>query len=557
MNEEPSEFPENQEPPPRAAVRRNRRWSVVWVVPMLAAALAGWLVWQHYSGRGKLAWVRFNTADGIVAGSTEVRCRSVRVGTVENVELAPDLQSVVVALRVEPDAVRLLRKGTRFWVVRPRVSASGLSGLGTLITGAYVELDPGEGPEEVTHFDGLEAPPVTKSSVPGLRLTLKAESGGSLGVDSPVYYRGFEVGRVELRAFDPAEKTTRFEVFIHEDYAGLVTENTVFWNNSGIDVSAGANGFRVRTPSFQAMLAGGASFDLPPGVPAGKPAEDGAVFRLYPDETAARDAVFKPAHRCLLLFNRTVRGLHKGAPVEFRGIPLGRVADVSLQYGVPGDPRVPVVIEIDPAILVGSVPDAPGEEDHVLERAVRRGLRARLGTASLLTGALFIDLDFVPEAPREELTRSGEFDVIPTHGSGLVQLEDKVNAILAKIEALPLEDLVTKFTSTAEEAAAAANEARAALAEARKLLARDATQSVTEELNATLGALRQSIASFGPSGAVQGDLRRTLDELRAALRSFKTLADTIEEKPNSLLFGRESSGDPVPKAKKKQGAGRP
>jgi len=542
---------------PRAVVRRRRRWSSVWVVPAVALLLAGWLVWKHYHDKGPLAYVRFETADSIEAGKTEVRCRSVRVGMVEKIELSDDLRSVVAEVRIDPDSEKLLRGETRFWVVRPRVSASTISGLSTLITGAYIELEPGEVPAVVNHFDGLEQPPVTSANVPGLRLTLVAEDAGSLTAGSPIYYRGFEVGRVERRTLDMENMRIRFDVFIEEDYADLVREGTCFWNTSGIDVAAGADGFKLSTPSLQAMVSGGASFDVPKGGVAGGGVSDLKVFMLYPDDDSARKSIFRPDHRCLLFFDQSVRGLTVGAPVEFRGIPLGRVVEISFRHSPPGDSRVPVVIELDSETLRKAVENMDNAK-NVLAESVSRGLRAKLSTGSLLTGALYVDLDFIPDSPPSELIVMGEYDIIPTESSGLAQLQDKVNAILAKVEKLPLEETLNKFGNAADEIAitvkdvrSTLDEAEGALAEAKKLLSRDETQNLTKEIEATLKQVRGSVESLGPNGAVQGDLSRTLDELRSALRAFKTLSDSIEEKPNSLLFGRDSSGKGEPKAKKK------
>ena len=552
-----SEEEQSNEQEPRAIVRRRRRWSSVWVVPAIALVLAGWLVWKHYHDKGELAYVRFLTADSIEAGKTEVRCRSVKVGVVEKIELADDLLSVVAEVRIDPESADLLRGGSRFWVVRPRVSASTISGLSTLITGAYIELEPGDGPPPVHHFDGLEQPPVTSANVPGLRLTLVAEDAGSLTANSPIYYRGFEVGRVERRTLDIENRRVRFDVFIDEEYSDLVREGTCFWNTSGIDVTAGADGFKLTTPSLQAMVTGGASFSVPKGGVPGGPISDGAVFTLYNDEDAAKRSIFVPDHLCLLFFDQSVRGLSPGAPVEFRGIPLGRVVEISFKHSPPGDSRVPVVIEIDSDTLAKAVENIDNGK-NVLEESVRRGLRATLSTASLLTGALYVDLDFIPGAPSAELVKIGDYEIIPTQSSGFAQLQDKVNAILTKIEALPLDETLGKFGNAADEIAitvkdvrSTLDEAEAALAEAKKLLARDETQNLTAELEATLKEVRSSVSSLGPEGAVQGDLSRTLDELRAALRAFKTLSDSIEEKPNSLLFGRKSSGNQEPKAKKR------
>ncbi|TLD72396.1 intermembrane transport protein PqiB [Phragmitibacter flavus] len=535
---------------PRATIKRSRRWSTVWIVPFVALALGAWLVWEHYRSLGPLVYVRFETADSIVSGKTDVRARSVSIGMVEAVTLAKDLQSVIVAIRMQPDSEELLREGSRFWVVKPRISAADVSGLGTIITGAYIELDPGDGREDVHHFDGLEKPPITSSSVPGLRLVLEADNPGSLNVGSPIYYKGFEVGRVEQRSFDIKSRRTNFDIFIGDPYAELVHEGTAFWNSSGVDISAGADGFRVRTPSFQAMLSGGATFAVPPGAVVGKEATNGTVFTLFPDEEATRKATFVADRRCLLFFDQSVRGLQNDAPVEFRGIPLGRVVDISFDYAPTGEKRVPVLIEVDPSVLRNPSQKAANEKIDLAE-AVSQGLRAKLGTASLLTGALYIDIDFVEDAPPATMGKVGEYEVFPTHSSGLVQLEAKVNAILTKIEALPIEDTLNKFGDTAESLTATTTDARAALAEINKLLSREETQNLTAELDATLNQVRASVSSLGPSGAIQGDLHRTLDELRAALRAFKTLSNTIDDKPNSLIFGRDNKGgDPVPRSRR-------
>lgn len=539
--------PPNNEP--RATVRRNRRWSTVWLVPLLAVALGSWLVWEHYHAQGPLIHLRFKTAESIVSGKTEVRTRAVNIGLVETVELDSDIQSVILGVRMKPEAEPLLRQGSRFWVVRPRISASDVSGLGTIITGAYIEFEPGDGPNNIHHFEGLEQPPVTASSVPGLRLILEAENPGSLAIGSPIFFKGFEVGRVEKRSFDIKTRLTKFDIFIEQQYAELVHQRTTFWNSSGFDISAGADGFRIRTPSFQAMLSGGASFAIPPGTKPGPEATNGSIYKLYPNEEATHKANFNPDQRYVLFFEQSVRGLQPGAPVEFRGILLGRVVEISFDYAPEGEKRVPVLIEIDPQVLRNSTQKSNDSEIDFTQ-AVANGLRAKLGTASLLTGALFIDFDFVPNAPPATITQLDRYQTFPTHSSGLVQLEAKINAILAKIETLPIEDTLQKFGNTADSISTIANDARLTLAELHQLLAKSETQNLTAELNSTLQQVRQSISSLGPNGPIQGDLQRTLDELRAALRAFKTLSNTIDDKPNSLIFGRDTnSGDPIPRAR--------
>lgn len=541
-------------PPPAAAtpeVRSAQRWNIVWVVPIVALLLGGWLLYRNFAAQGPVAQVRFDTANGIYAGKTEVRCRSVKVGVVKDVKLADDLKSVLTYLEFDPDAQGLLRHGTRFWVVKPRLSATEFSGAETLITGAYLELDPGPaGGEKKSRFRGLETPPATNTGVPGLRLLLAAEEAGSLTIGAPVYYRGFEVGRIEGRELDKQGLKVTYNAFIREEYSALVTENTRFWNTSGIDISAGADGFKLRTPSFQAMVSGGVSFGVTDGETPGKPAMNGASFTLFHDEDTAQNSTFNPTLKFLLLFDQTVRGLSAKAPVEFRGITIGRVAAISFDL-VPAarDTRIPVLIEIDPALMrPETAREMTTPDSDFLKDAVGKGLRAALKTGSLITGALYVDLDYYEDTLPAELGKAGDFTTIPTISSGLAQLEAKLTAILDKVQALPLDKAVSDIAAAAEEAKTTMKEFEATAAAARKMLEDPAFRELPADLRKTIAALEKSVASVGPDGAVQGDLQRTLDELRAALRSIKNTSDTIDDKPNSLLFGRDSSGNPTPKA---------
>lgn len=515
------------------------------------------MLYRNISSKGPEVRIRFETADGIFAGKTELRCRSVAVGSVSRVELAEDLQSVFVYCTLDSTYADLLRKGSRFWVVRPRVSAADISGLGTLLTGVYIEMEPGTGPKGPTKWKGRETPPATSRSVPGLRLTLLSEETGSLSVGSPLYYRGFEVGRIESRRLDADGRRIIYEAFIQDEYRTLVRENTKFWNTSGIDVSAGVDGFKVRTPSFQAMVTGGVSFALQEGAQPGEPAQDGASFDLHEDIDAAASSTFVPTLQLLLLFDQSVRGLSKTAPVEYRGIVIGRVTNISFDFVPdPENQKVPVLVEVDPRLLraIGTV-TSPEDEILLLGDAVRKGLRAALKTGNLLTGAMFVDFDYYPADEAEELGYKGDFPVVPTVPSGFAQLEVKLASVLDKIDSLPLDNAVIEITAAAKETATTVAEARKALEEIEKVasaakvtLEDEDFKNLPGDLRRTLAELEKSLASVGPDGNVQGDLLRTLDELRGALRSIDGLADSIKEKPNSLLFGKDDSGNPRPKA---------
>ncbi len=405
-------------PSPAASpeIRAAQRWNVVWVVPLLALLIGGWMIWRNFTSQGPVAQVRFETAEGIEAGKTAIKCRSVRVGVVKVVKLDKDLSSVLVSIELDPDYDGLLRKGTHFWVVRPRVSGTEVSGLGTLLQGAYIELDPGPADaQKWSRFKGLENPPATNRSIPGRRLTLTAEKAGSLVAGSPIYYRGFEVGRIEARTLDIESQRVVFNAFIRQEYSSLVKENSRFWNTSGIDISAGADGFKVRTPSFQAMVSGGASFGVPEGIQPGPQATDGSAFTLFSNEDEANGSTFNPSMKFLLLFDQSVRGLSKSAPVEFRGIPIGRVADISFDYlQTNDDPRIPVLVEIDPSLLRRDAAEKMGMSDaEFLAEAVKRGLRATLKPGSLITGALFVDVNYYKDVKPAELSQVGDYAIHP------------------------------------------------------------------------------------------------------------------------------------------------
>ncbi len=538
-------------------LRSAQRWNVVWVVPILAMLIGGWMLYRSISSKGPEIRIRFDTAEGIQAGKTELRCRSVNVGKVTRVELAEDLSSVLVYCTMDAGNEKLLRKGSRFWVVRPRVSAADISGLGTLLTGVYVELEPGAGELGPRKWKGRETPPPTNRSVPGLRLTLVSEDAASLSIGSPVYYRGYEVGRVESRELDADGRRIIYEVFIREQYQGLVRENTKFWNTSGIDIAAGVDGFKIRTPSFQSMVSGGVSFAVQEGVDPESLAKDGTIFDLHEDENSAASSTFEPTMQLLLLFDQSVRGLSKSAPVEYRGIEIGRVRSISFDYVADREnQKVPVLVEVDPRILRPNGAVTPTEEEiPLLGDAIKKGLRATLKTGSLLTGALYVDFDYYPDEFPEELGYKGDYPVVPTLQSGFAQLEVKLAAILDKIEKLPIEEAMANISKAAGEAATTAEDARSALtqikeaaAAAKVTLENPDFKGLPADLRKTLAEFEKSIASVGPDGNIQGDLLRTLDELRSAIRSMESMTDTIQEKPNSLLFGKEDSGNPRPKA---------
>ena len=502
---------------PRPIVRPARRLSPIWIIPIVAALLGAWLAWKYYEARGPAITVSFETAEGVVAGKTPVLCRSVTVGTVENVGLTSDLKGVVVTMQMTKQATRLLTTDTQIWVVRPRYGAAGISGLSTLVSGSYIELAPGVSHAPRRDFVGLEQPPVTPKGVPGLRVTLFTDEAGGIAPGTSITYKGLSAGRIETRIFHPENGKVEFGAFISAEYAPLVRANTKFWNVSGLDVQVGANGLQLRTGTLESLLMGGITFGQPTGATSAPPASDGASFALYESLEDTKKFSMRSSVPYLLLFTGGVRGLSDGAPVEFRGVRIGTVNGVSFRY-LPNDPerRVPVLIQVDPSFITNLPSENTEAAENFVADAVRNGMRASLKTGNLLTGQLYVDLDFQKDAPPATVTELDGYRLIPTTAGGLGELQDKATALLDKLAGLPLDETVRKATTALES-----------------------IKAMSENLSKTAGG-------FSADSPVYKQLTATMRELDETLRSVRALADTLEQKPNALIFGKGKSARPTP-----------
>jgi paraquat-inducible protein B len=539
-------MPENstpaQAPPPAAPVTRARRggfFSPIWIIPAVAALLGLWLVWKYYSAKGPEITVQFQTADGIIAGKTPILCRDVNIGMVSKVDLTNDLKGVTVTLDMTREADRLLKKDSQIWVVRARYGAGGLSGLSTIVSGNYLELQAGVSKESRYRFSGLENPPVTPPGVPGLHLKLTASEAGGIGPGTGIIYKGISVGKIESRDFHPDTGRVVFGAFIEGDFGRLVDHETKFWNYSGVDVSVGPDGFKLRTGTLESIITGGVTFSEPQSkhlAPA--MIANGTTFPLYDSAENANRTQLNATMPYLLLFTGSVRGLSPDAPVEFRGIRLGTVVGISFKY-LPDDPqhRVPVFIKIDPSMLSNLPADDYSAAAATMATDVEQGLRASLKTGSLLTGQLYVDLDFQKDAPKAAIITTDAYQILPTVESGLGELQEKVSALLDKFQALPLERTV----NNAADALAAVKGAAASL---DKFLASPETQALPADVHKDLAELQQTLSGYNSNSAFYAGLADTLRQLTDTLRDLKTLANTLERNPNSIIFGKPGNVAP-------------
>lgn len=537
---------------PEADVVARSRVSIVWLIPIIALIVGGWLAYKTYSEQGPAIQIRFDSAAGLEAGKTKVKFKDVDVGEVVSIIVSDDLKHVLVRARLVAGAEKYLTGGTRFWVARPRVSAGRVSGLETLLSGAYIAIDPVTEGEPARDFVGLDDPPLFSIAESGRQFVLRADSGGSLNAGSPIYYRAIQVGQVVGFELDADGKAVNIKVFVAAPHDRLVLTTTRFWNASGVDFKLTAEGVQVDTESLWSVLIGGIAFDNPESLEGvGTPADENQYFPLYASREQAHETIYLAKARYLLFFDGSVRGLEVGAPIMLRGIKIGEVLDIKLKFNTQDFSfLIPVLVEIEPE-RIGLIGDPTAlERQNVMARLVENGLRGQLKSGSLLTGQLYIDLDFHPDAPKAILASYGDYSVLPTVQAPLDALTNKANDFLDSLLAFPLEEIGKDLSATIAgvRAIATSDQLKGAVAELELLLkqlretAHSLDRDAIPELSATLRQARTTLEGLdgmiAPDSTLYNEIKRTLDELATAARSVGSMADYFERHPEALIQGK-------------------
>jgi paraquat-inducible protein B len=536
----------------QAEISQGRSFSGIWIIPLIALLLGVYMVVHTWLTEGPTITVAFNNASGLTQGKTKIKYRNVDMGIVEEVRLNDNFDGVIATIKLDRQTLPLLREDTRFWVVTARVGMGNISGLDTLLSGAYIQLAPGEGVKGKRKFVALEQPPLTPTGAPGLRLKLISERAASVSAGDAVLYNSYKVGRVESMTFDPSDRKAHYTLFIDAPYHELVDSQTRFWNVSGISLSAGADGFKLETGSMETVLLGGVAFGLPPGLTKGEPVAHNTEFELYSSYEDILKNPFRYGAHYVIRFSQNIKGLLPGAPVEYRGITLGRVKRIllkeSIEYnikqGIEGQGAdIPILIYVEPGRL--ELPDTKSSIES-LHRSIRfgvdNGMRASLETGSLLTGAKYISIDYFEGAEEAAIGSFLDYPTIPTIETGLGQIEQKLTAVLDKINALPLDDTV----SSANTAIATLNQTLASL---HTILESQSTQQLPEQLDATLQDLRATLKGLSPDSEVYQSINSSLLRLNRTLGNMESLTRTLSEQPNAALMPSSPTPDPIPEVR--------
>jgi paraquat-inducible protein B len=539
---------------PEVTVQQKRGLSIVWIIPVVAALIGGWLTYKTISEKGPTVTMFFEDGAGLEAGKTKIKYKSIEVGTVKSISISPDLSHVVVTAGFNKGAEPHLTENTKFWVVRPRLGLGGISGLETLVSGAYIAIDPHPGPSART-FTGLEKPPGVTREDEGAQFQLRAENLGSGSPGAPILFHDIQVGRVLDYELAKDSGGVLIDIFIQAPHHLRVRDTSRFWQLSGFEISLGAEGLNVKMGSLASLITGGIAFDTP--ATAGgtdEPSQPGTTFKLFKSFASIQEETYVLTRPFLVNFDGSVRGLSVGAPVEFRGIKIGTVSDIAINI----DPKtlaikIPVLIDIQPERITTPqviMSKMEGDKYAVMKHMVKRGLRAQLETGSLLTGQLFVQLDFHPDLPQQELLMTGKYPEIPAVPATMDQLRRTVTDVMAEIRRLPLDKIAKEILETVEggnrlvnshETQKAVHNLNATLGNVEKLTG-GLDQKVDElatSLDKTLVTVRKALQVADPNSPAAVNMNSALKELSAAARSIRVLADYLEQHPEALVKGKK------------------
>ncbi len=568
---------------PEAIVRQGpRQISFVWIIPIAALIIGAWLVVKAYTEKGPTITIAFSSAEGLEAGKTKISYKDVEVGKITKIDLSQDLSRVILTAQMEKSAERFLSKNARFWVVRARVAAREISGLSTLFSGAYIGMDPGDPGAPVKsgdRFTGLDVPPIITTHLEGRQFVLKADRLGSIDIGSPVYFRQIEVGRVIGYSLDVNRGEVSVRVFIDAPYHKLVKKSSRFWNASGVEVSLDASGVHLNTESLVSLIIGGVAFDTPVNFDSDEEAEADDTFTLFDSRSLIFEDIHELKRLWLLQFDGSVRGLSVGAPVEMRGIRLGKVLDIDPVFSaMTQDILINVLIETESERISTPADQLSDDDFHTLMDAwVAKGMRAQLRTASIITGQLYVEFDFHDNAPEARIDWSGRYPRLPTLPGSLEIITASLTTLLDRMSKLPIEEIgqdirgmalgmsrlvnsddlrqaVTDMSQTMKETktlTASLNQQLPPtigkvndILEDLQALSTHLNDSVLPAVDETLNQAQQAVGgvagAVGPDSQTVRQLNRSLVELAESAKAIRGLADYLERHPDALIYGKEN-----------------
>jgi paraquat-inducible protein B len=586
---------------PTANINPKPRFSLVWIIPLIAALIGGWLIYKYYSERGTIITITFDQAAGIEAKKTLIRYKDIQVGKVKELNLTEDLKKVNVTVEISPEMAKNLGSKTRFWVERPRITLQGISGLDTLLSGVHIGMDPGKPSEAKENYTGLASPPIINADKQGTTVTLNSSSLGSLDVGSPVYYRKINVGEVTGYSLNDHNGSVDISIYVHAPYDKKIKTNSRFWNASGVELSLGTSGVVVQMESVISLLIGGIAFETATEKP-GFVINGDTSFKLYESYKLAKDDTQRLNKLFYTLyFTDSLHGLSPGSLIEYNGVKVGKVENILLEDS---GTLPPIRTLVKASLFIDKFSDNNNRinAEKTLQDMVKSGLKAQLDTASLLTGSQYISLVMLQKPllndsqkamvtllPTTSITPSifpttaaktsllnfdaseisGELTNAITSITALINspdikktlkgLADSTESISKISKQLDKEGFSGELVDTLTDAKKTLNEISRLVLSSDKtinVLQKDVSQSlktvnnvgnkVQQDLRTTLKNIDKATLTLNKSmkstlsenSPLQYRLQKLIEDLSEASKSFSVLADTIQRKPNSVIFGK-------------------
>ncbi|MDC9564732.1 MULTISPECIES: intermembrane transport protein PqiB [unclassified Pseudoalteromonas] len=545
-----------------ANVTTKPKISAIWIIPLIALLVGIWMLYQYQANVGPTIYIKMPHAEGIIAGKTEIKVRSVKIGQIDAIRLSDSQDSVIARAQIDKNYNELLTDDAKIWVVKPRIDETGISGMSTLLSGVYLEFSPGESKKLKERFVLQDEPALIGKDVKGGRFQLLSYNAEVLEVSTGIFFKNYKIGQIETATFDWKNQAMKYGIFINEPYQNLITLNSIFWVNAGIEIDLSADGINISTGSLSKLLKGGISVGLPEQQAPGDLAQDGHNFSLSQSYKEALEERFYDFDYYVIDFEQSIRGLRPGAPVEYRGTRIGTVVEAPANVIVNGKPAhfknhntaVPVLIKIEYGRLYHDSAAAKEFWQSSLTGWIKNGMRASLKPGNLLTGAVYVDFDIYPDAPKAHLAKLAQYDVFPSISSGITVLADQVSDVLNKVNDLKIEDSLAQMQATFSDYQALANEMRA-------LLSQKDTQNLPgdfnrnfdkmtksmEQFEVTMRQFDKTMASYQAGSEFHHQLQQTLLEFKRLSEEIQPLTRGLNEQPNMFIFDKALPADPQPR----------
>ncbi|WP_405629664.1 intermembrane transport protein PqiB [Pseudoalteromonas sp. Ld20] len=545
-----------------ANIKKEPTISGIWIIPIIALLVGAWMLYQYQASKGATIYISMPQAEGIVAGKTEIKVRSVKIGHIDHIRLSSDKNSVIARAQIDKHYDSLLTDDATIWVVKPRIDETGISGMSTLLSGVYLEFAPGESKNITDRFDLQDEPALIGKDVKGGRFTLQSFNAEVMEVSTGIFFKNYKIGQIETATFDWKNQAMKYGIFINEPYQNLITLNSIFWVNSGIEIDLSADGINFKTGSLSKLLKGGISVGLPEQQAPGDFAQDGHGFSLSNSYQDALEERFYDFDYYLIEFEQSIRGLRAGAPVEYRGMRVGTVVEAPANVIIDGKPAhfktdntaVPALIKIEYGRMYHDSASAKEFWKSSVDGWIKNGLRASLKPGNLLTGAVYVDFDIYHDTPEAQLTSIAQYQVFPSVSSGITVLADQVSDVLNKVNSLKIEDSLAQMQSTFADYQALANEMRA-------LLSKQDTQDLPGDFNRnfaemtksmqqfdiTMKQFEKTMASYQQGSQFHHQLQQTLSEFKRLSEELQPLTRGLNEQPNMFIFDKSLPADPTPR----------